>query len=115
MNANEAVDVKLDQLAMTRFAGADDGLAALAEASAAINEALALEAVPYAGRAEERPLVVTNLIFQQRETRERLRRWIAKLKQIADAVARQSAGLSYSISVGIPGGVSVGVAWATPE
>jgi hypothetical protein len=117
MNAIDAVDQKLDTLAGARFADAPDALAALAEATGAINAALE-ESEPGAVAGLQRQDELGVKIYSYwslpgGDTRERLRRWIEKLRGIVKSIAEQFAALSYSVSVSIPGGVSVGVSWST--
>jgi hypothetical protein len=117
MNANDVVDKKLETLTNTKFADAPDALAALAEATGVVNAALeASEPGAVAGlqgQGEFDVKVYSYWSLPGGDTRERLRRWIEKLKEIVKSIAEQFAALSYSVSVSIPGGVSVGVSWAT--
>jgi hypothetical protein len=45
-------------------------------------------------------------------TGERLERWIERLRAVAEEVVHQFGALSYSITVGLPAGVSVTVTWS---
>jgi hypothetical protein len=49
------------------------------------------------------------------DVRERLKRWVDALADIALKVAEQSHALTYTISVGLPAGVSVGLTWQAGE
>jgi hypothetical protein len=113
-----SVDARLDQLAQTPFADADQGLAALAEATGVINEALVVQSragddVIRGMESRGGGATIGASVLRSQATQERLSRWIEKLRQLAKAVAEQFAALSYSISVSFPGGVSVGVSWST--
>jgi len=119
MNEQEAVDRRLQELSQTRFSDPADGLAALLEAAGAVNEALAAESDETTLRGVEARGETLSLyhiqpsFLRSSDVRERLRRWIEKLRQIAKSIAEQFQALSYSVSVSIPGGVSVGVSWST--
>jgi hypothetical protein len=115
MNGYDAVDRRLDQLAQTRYTDSASALAALAEATGLVNEALAADPddMTVRGVVMESDLTITAGLLRSDDLRDRLRRWIEKLREAARVVARQFSALSYSVSVSFPGGVSVGVTWAT--
>lgn len=101
---NGDLEMRLDSLRVSGFVDVADGLAELAVATAMINKEL-----------ENSSGQITAGAFDGDAIRERLRRWIEKLREIAEAVARQFDALSYSVSVSLPGGVSAGISWSGPE
>ena len=96
---NRGIEPTLAAFAQERFSDVDSAMATLAQATALVNEELGathtLGAEPSA------------------DTPKRLARYIGLLGDLAASIARQFGALSYSISVGLPAGVSVGITWAS--
>lgn len=74
-------------------------MAALAQMTAVINAELA-----------DTTVAGTDLVAG--DTGERLERWIERLRAVAEKVVDEFGALSYSITVGLPAGVSVTVTWS---
>lgn len=96
----EDPDDRLSMLAEERFSSESDALAALLEATAIVNASLAEIGSDPAALAES-------------ENKERVRRWIQRLHELARRVADEFGAATYEVSVGLPGGVSVSVTWST--
>jgi hypothetical protein len=88
---------RLSAYAQERFESVDDAMAALAEATAIVNEEL--------GEGKR------SGVYPRADTRKRLSRHISLLGDLAASIARQFGAASYTISVGLPAGVSVGITW----
>ena len=91
-----------DQLAAIESRGISSGagaMAALAQMTAVIN-------------AELSDTTVAGTDALAAGTGEGLERWIERLRAVAEKVVHEFGGLSYSITVGLPAGVSVTVTWS---
>ncbi|HEX6762749.1 MAG TPA: hypothetical protein VF094_08120 [Gaiellaceae bacterium] len=96
MNAAN-VDARLEELAAQPFASPASAVAALVEATALVNGGLG-------------PSPTDRAVVAAAEG-DRLERWIDRLKAIAERVVDEFGALGYSITVGMPVGVSVTVSW----
>jgi hypothetical protein len=111
----DRVDAALDALANKRFADADEGLAALAEATGLVNANLIAPAgdpMRVTGIERRRDVLTGSAWTLRSDAPERLRRWIVKLRAAASSIAQQSGASAYSVSISFPAGVSVGVEWS---
>jgi hypothetical protein len=89
------VDAQLDAVVGRRPASKADALASIAEATAIINRQIDVEYTRAGGPGVEG--------FAAGDIGDRLRKWIEKLTELVEGIARQFSAVSYSITVGVPG------------
>jgi hypothetical protein len=94
--------------------GIDDQLAAIEDRgiSSSAGAMAALAQMTAVINAEIAGTTVAGTDALAGDTGERLERWIERLRAVAERVVHDFGALGYSITVGLPAGVSVTVSWS---
>jgi hypothetical protein len=102
VDSPDDIDDRLDEIGSRTITSPEAGVAALAQMTALINARI-VDSTEIAG---------TDAFIG--DTGERLETWVKRLRAVAEKVVQEFDALGYSITVGIPAGLSVTVSW-TPE